>query len=136
MGSELEVARSMQFNATQSIAHQSTNGRESRTSRVNGYYDLESAKDRIEHLELQIEALQEHIEGLETEVETMETTKSAIQSSFVQEKQQLSNELHKEREKTKGLMENLTRLEKLVNELEKERHLRSNHCLLNLQSRF
>jgi chromosome segregation ATPase len=111
LGSELEVARSHQFNAPQRI-----NATGVRT-RVQGIHDLETAYDRIESLETQIEALQEHIDSLEREVEQYEDKKMGYQTVLVEEKNHLERELERERTKTKGLLENLTHLEKMVNEL-------------------
>jgi chromosome segregation ATPase len=111
LGSELEVARSHQFNAPQRL-----NATVVR-SRVQGIHDLETAYDRIESLETQIEALQEHIDSLERELEQWEDKKMGYQTVLVEEKNHVERELEREKAKTQGLLENLTHLEKMVNEL-------------------
>ncbi|KAJ3322105.1 hypothetical protein HDV06_003556 [Boothiomyces sp. JEL0866] len=120
LGSELQLARADQFVAKQHITRptESRNGNVSRNSVRNiGISDLETAKDRIEQLEIQTEYLQEHINGLEKEVEGLENTKSMVQSSFVEEKRTLAQKLGEERETNAKLMKNLENLEKMVNEL-------------------
>ncbi|KAJ3257999.1 hypothetical protein HK103_004133 [Boothiomyces macroporosus] len=120
LGSELQLARADQFVAKQHITRptESRNGNISRSSMRNiGISDLETAKDRIEQLEIQTEYLQEHINGLEKEVEDLENTKSMVQSSFVEEKRELAQKLAQERERNAKLMENLENVEKMVNQL-------------------
>jgi DNA repair exonuclease SbcCD ATPase subunit len=108
----LEIARSLQYNAPQSVAHPG------KTLSHYGITDLESAKDRIEQLEVQIEALQEHIDGLETENEQLDSTKTAIHTAIVEERDLARKQLAEEQEKSAKLVANLKNLENMVNELD------------------
>ncbi|KAH6564305.1 hypothetical protein BASA83_011775 [Batrachochytrium salamandrivorans] len=133
LSTQLEVSRSQQFGAPQNITSttpQPRNGHAASsspsktpasrigTSRTAGIVDIEAAKDRIEQLEIQIEYLQEHIDGLEKELVNLEKDREVVQAVVVDERDQLSEDLKTERERTKELLINLTHLERMVNEID------------------
>ncbi|KAL5033378.1 hypothetical protein BDV3_000368 [Batrachochytrium dendrobatidis] len=131
LGAQLEVSRSQQFGAPQNIStvplsnttkstSQSSPARRG-TSYTAGIVDIETAKDRIEQLEIQIEYLQEHIDTLEKELSQAGVERDVVQAAIINERDHLREDLKEEQEKTKGLMENLTQLERMVNELDVSR---------------
>ncbi|KAJ3335298.1 hypothetical protein HDU91_002247, partial [Kappamyces sp. JEL0680] len=113
LSSNLELARSSQFTTgtRPTSAHGFHGG-------LGGITDLDGAKDRIQHLELQVESLHTHIEALESEIADMEGQKVTVLTSVADEKKKVELELEKERKRTALLVSNLSKMEEAVQELE------------------
>lgn len=114
LSSQLELVRNNQF----------TTGRAATPSTgipittLQGITDLDSAKDRIQHLELQLESLHTHIETLEAEISNMQGQKISVLTSVTEDKKKVELELEKEKKKLAVLVSNVERMESIVSELE------------------
>ncbi|KAJ1560903.1 hypothetical protein HK405_005560, partial [Cladochytrium tenue] len=80
-------------------------------------HQLPIARQRIQQLEYQIDCLQEHIDMLEKERGGVHEERDAIERGFNGQLQGLREELEGERQKSAGLLRTMSRLEKMVSEL-------------------
>ncbi|KAL2915535.1 hypothetical protein HK105_204937 [Polyrhizophydium stewartii] len=120
LGAQLEIARAQQYGPAPVQRSEKDNPSKQHikgSSRTAGIHDIETAKDRIDQLEIQVEYLQDHIDGLEKELATYEAERGTVQTAFVSERDQLASDLQAERERTAGLLKNLSKLESMVNDL-------------------
>lgn len=112
LGAQLEVARAKQYSTP---GNQVSTGKP--RARIIGIASLEAALDRIEQLETQIEFLQEHIESLEKEVGEMEREQGTVHATILNDKDDLAVELQFEKKRSKELLDNLAKLQVMVDEL-------------------
>nr|KAJ3420272.1 v-type proton ATPase 16 kDa proteolipid subunit 2 [Polyrhizophydium stewartii] len=116
LGAQLEIARAQQYGPAPVQRSEKDNPSKQHikgSSRTAGIHDIETAKDRIDQLEIQVEYLQDHIDGLEKELATYEAERGTVQTAFVSERDQLASDLQAERERTAGLLKNLSKLESM-----------------------
>ncbi|KNC96052.1 uncharacterized protein SPPG_08646 [Spizellomyces punctatus DAOM BR117] len=123
LGAQLEIARAQQF----STVPLSSGTREGGVDgKVQNIQDLNVARQRIEQLEMQLEYLQEHVEGLEKEISAHDEEKQNLYATLDAEKQSLAQQLARERDRTKGLMNSVDKLERMVeqNDVIREKGIR------------
>ncbi|TPX64074.1 hypothetical protein SpCBS45565_g06173 [Spizellomyces sp. 'palustris'] len=124
LGAQLEIARAQQF----STVPLSSGTREGGVDgKVQNIQDLNVARQRIEQLEMQLEYLQEHVEGLEKEISAHDEEKQTLYATLDAEKQSLGQQLARERDRTKGLLNSVDKLERMVeqNDIIREKGIRN-----------
>ena len=114
LSSQLELVRNNQF----TTGRTSTPSAGIQIGTLHGITDLNAAKERIQHLELQLESLHTHIETLESEISNMQGQKINVLTSVTEDKKKVELELEKEKKKVAVLVANVERMEGIVSELE------------------
>ncbi|KAI8809575.1 hypothetical protein BJ742DRAFT_771051 [Cladochytrium replicatum] len=116
---ELDLARAQQFSTVSAASRTYLDSKGSMASDRAEFHDVNTAKQRIEQLEMQVEYLQEHIDSVEKEVTVFEEEKKELIQIFNEEKAQLESDIQLERNRGAGLMRNLTKLENMLQSLSK-----------------
>ena len=121
LGAQLEVSRSQQFGAYQPTTHPNTFSVDTQgqlTKPSGGATNITAARERIEQLEIQVEYLQDHSDALERELGQFESLKKEEISAYKNARDKMSEDLKLEKERSDGLLKNLTKLQQLVNNLD------------------
>ena len=116
IGTQLEVARSNQFNNLGAGPAVTSDGPINANEAA---YKLPIAKQRIEQLEVQLEHLHDYTSSLEKRIEDFDTDRENLVRLHDDEKATHIKQLDKERQNNEALVKNVNKLERMVSEFEK-----------------